>query len=135
MSDSKIVYCKVNTIHRTWLNYCEQPPQEEIVDPLSMTQPDMVMSLEELLLRHTRGEDVPIYEGFYDSDLTEDDEDIHLPNPKALDMAEIDDMIDYTKTRIKDLEKEAKRPKQQRAPAQDSEAEGSPAANERKPVE
>lgn len=74
----------------TWLNHQETGAQEELNNLPSETQPDMTMSLEQLLIRHTKGQDIPIFQPSYQED------DQYIPNPKSLDLTDIQQMKENT---------------------------------------
>lgn len=92
----------------TWLNHQETGPQEEINNLPSQTQPDMTMSLEQLLVRHTRGQEVPTFEAIYMGD------EEYFPNPKALDLTDIQQMkentADYIRTTQDDISRKYQTP-------------------------
>lgn len=74
------------TLFRTWLNYREIGPDLEKNTLPSETEPDMTLSLRELLDRYAKGLPVTIREGIY-TDTEEDDSDFD-----HLDIADIDDL-------------------------------------------
>lgn len=78
----------MSTIFVTPINYREQSPEMETPVGESLTQPDQVMSIREMLTRHVRGLPVPnaAEQGmFYDEDLG------YIPSRDELDLADIDD--------------------------------------------
>lgn len=106
---------------RTWLNAMELGATEQEITESSMTQPDMTMSLQDLLDRHTRGLDVPIFEGEYS-----DDEDDFYPDPRSLDLVEREELADYNAREINRLRELSSRK---------SDNEGNPpAAGEQSPL-
>ena len=119
------------TIFNTWLNWQETGPDEEVNTLPSETQPDMVMSLHELLDRSRGGQEVPTFNTFYD-----EDEDDFVPDPRTLDLVDFDTALEHNKANIETLQQEAESlkkkrkassPKQQSDEGATSEAEGSQA--------
>lgn len=92
----------MNYTVNTWLNTPEIDFVGEVNTEPSMTQPDMTMSLQELLERHTRGLEVPMYEGVYD------DEDF-VPDPRSMDLTDYDGLAETNSYRIKELEQQIDR--------------------------
>lgn len=111
------------TVHKTWLNWQEEGPNTEKNTLPSETQPDMAMSLQDLLERHVRGLDVPYFEGQY-----QNEEDDFIPEPGTLDMVDFLMLARQNEQKIAEMqqalqdESEAIR-KQQRPIGQES-AEG-----------
>lgn len=66
-----------------------EAPTEEASEKPSKTIPDMALKLDELLKRHTRGQDVPIHRAHFESDLNLD---FDIPDLSKLDATE---QIDY----------------------------------------
>ena len=69
----------MSTIFQTWLNWQEEGPDTEVNTLPSETQPDMVMTLEEMLVRSRNGQEVVQFNTHYD----EDDDDF-TPDPRTL---------------------------------------------------
>lgn len=88
----------MSTIFRTYLNWPEEGPDMEVNTEPSMTQPDMVMSLEDLLNRSRNGQEVPTYNGIYD-----DDEESFTPDARTLDFVDFDEMLEKNKSNIDTL--------------------------------
>lgn len=93
------------TLFTTWLNHQEEGADLEINNEPSETQPDMVMSLEELLIRSRGGQEVPTYNVQYD-----EDEDDFTPDPRTLDLVDYDEALEQNKANI-DALKEKMKPK------------------------
>lgn len=72
----------------TWMNYAEQGVEIIPIDPVSKTTPDMTMSLQELLDRHTQGREVPEFHGTYD----DENLDEYFPDLRRLDLVEIQEL-------------------------------------------
>lgn len=83
----------------TSINYRETPPEFEKVDPRSQTQPDMTLSLRELLDRYAKGLPVTLRDDGYfeEEDYSEFD---------GMDIADIDEMKARNKDHIESLESE-----------------------------
>lgn len=92
------------TIHRTFLNYREEGPQKEVNTLPSETQPDMTMSLQQLLERHTKGYDVPLFEGTFQDELDE-----YIPDPKSVDQTVLLDLAEANSKYIKQLQDKAQK--------------------------
>lgn len=78
----------MSTIFVTTYNYREQGPDLETPIGESLTQPDQVLSIREMLTRHVRGLPVPNAKDpgqFYDEELG------YIPSRDELDLADIDD--------------------------------------------
>lgn len=116
----------MSTLFQTWLNHQEEGADLEINNDPSETQPDMVMSLEELLIRSRGGQEVPTYNVQYD-----EDEDDFTPDPRTLDLVDYDEALEQNKANIETLKEQMKpkasSPKQQSDVGAISEAEGSQA--------
>lgn len=122
----------MSTIFKTWLNWPEEGAEMEVNTLPSETQPDMVMTLEEMLIRSRNGQEIVQFNGFYD-----DDEDDFTPDPRTLDLVDFDQALDDNKNRIdtlkqqvetvKEKKRKASSPKQQSDEGATSEAEGSQA--------
>lgn len=83
----------------------------EYNDEASMTQPDMTMSLQELLEKHVRGLDVPTYAGTY-----QHEDDDFIPNPLTLDLADISEMQRVNAAKIEALRAELQAAQQPKEP-------------------
>lgn len=121
----------MSTIFKTYLNWPEEGVDLEINNDPSETQPDMVMSLEDLLERSRGGQEVPTYNTFYD-----DDEDDFTPDPRTMDLVDFDEALDNNKANIDALKEQAESlkkktesssPKQQSDEGATSEGEASQA--------
>ncbi len=64
-----------------------------------MTQPDMTLSLADLLERHTRGADIPMFEGSY-----QNEEDEFIPDPRALDMVDFIRLAEINQAKIDQMQ-------------------------------
>lgn len=97
------------TPFKTFLNFPHFGPNPELNTQKSETVPDMTMSLSELLQRHTRGQEIPTFEGSYNDD--------YIPDIDRLDLTEIEEMAEYHKIRVQDAieyaEKESTETKKQ----------------------
>lgn len=91
------------TQFKTWLNHREEGPDTETNTLPSETQPDMTLSLKDLLERHVRGLEVPQFQGQY-----EDESDDYMPSQNELDPIEWQELRDQNARKIKDLESEVK---------------------------
>jgi hypothetical protein len=69
------------TPFKTFLNFPHFGPNPELNTLKSETVPDMTMTLAELLQRHTRGQEIPTFEGTYN--------DEYIPDIERLDLTEI----------------------------------------------
>lgn len=105
----------MNPLIQTGMTYRETGPQLEKNDLPSETQPDMTMSLQELLERHVRGLDVPQFPGNFE------EEGEYIPDPRSLDLSDIARMKEENAQKIKDL-KENPKPKAKPSSKQKSEA-------------
>lgn len=87
------------TRFRTWLNYKEVEPQMEVNEGESMTQPDMTLSIRELLDRYARGLPVTLREDGYfeEEDFSEFDN---------LDISDIDNLKEANQENVNRLTKE-----------------------------
>lgn len=121
----------MSTIFKTWLNWPEEGPDTEVNNEPSETQPDMVMSLNELLERARGGREVPTFNPQWD-----EDEDDFTPDPRTLDFVDFDTALEQNKNNIDELKEKAEglkkkrtasSPKQQSDEGATSEAEGSQA--------
>lgn len=121
----------MSTLFQTWLNHQEEGADLEINNDPSETQPDMVMSLEELLIRSRGGQEVPTYNVQYD-----EDEDDFTPDPRTLDLVDYDEALEQNKANIDALKDKAESlrkktksssPKQQSDAGATSEGEASQA--------
>lgn len=121
----------MSTLFKTWLNWPEEGPDTEVNNDPSETQPDMVMSLHELLDRARGGREVPTFNPQYD-----EDEDDFTPDPRTLDLVDFDTALEHNKANIDELKEKAEglkkktkssSPKQQSDEGATSEAEGSQA--------
>lgn len=92
----------MSTFFQTWLNHQEEGADLEINNEPSLTQPDMVMSLEELLIRSRGGQEVPTYNVQYD-----EDEDDFTPDPRTLDLVDYDEALEQNKANIDALKDKA----------------------------
>lgn len=100
----KLLNYIIMTIHRTFLNYREEGPRKEVNTLPSETQPDMTMSLQQLLERHTKGYDVPLFEGTY-----QDEFDEYIPDPKSVDQTVLLDLAESNSKHIKELQDKAQK--------------------------
>lgn len=75
------------TPFKTFLNFPHFGPNPELNTQKSETVPDMTMSLSELLQRHTRGQEIPTFEGTYNDD--------YIPDIDRLDLTEIQEMSEF----------------------------------------
>lgn len=92
---------KMATQFRTWVNYPEQGPQLEVNTLPSQTQPDEVLSISQMLERHSRGLPINVSEGnYYDESLG------YVPDIKELDLTEIHDFRDEFAARTKAMQEE-----------------------------
>lgn len=121
----------MSTLFKTWLNWPEEGPDTEVNNDPSETQPDMVMSLHELLDRARGGREVPTFNPQYD-----EDEDDFTPDPRTLDLVDFDSALEQNMSNINELKEKAESlkkkpkvssPKQQSDEGATSEAEGSQA--------
>lgn len=101
----------MNPLIQTFMTYKEVGPETEVNNLPSETQPDMTLSLQELLERHVRGLDVPTFEGSFE------EEGDFLPDPKTLDLADIARMREENAEKIKNLSEEVKKPRKQQGDA------------------
>jgi len=94
----------------TSMTYRESPPEYVPIDPQSETQPDMTMSLDELLARHTTGRglnrdlsNIPDhlrFEGYFDDEQLDE----FFPDINRLDMVEVQEMIDASMDHVTQLQ-------------------------------
>lgn len=120
----------------TQFTWAENGPDLEVNEEASMTEPDMTLTLQELLEKHTRGLEVPTYSGSY-----QDESDDFIPDPLSLDLADISAMQAANAAYIADLQsalasqeaeiKAAKQPKKESAEGDDSSPK-QPATKEQK---
>jgi len=87
------------TLFKTWVNFKEEDPQGEVNNSPSMTQPDEVMTIKEMLIRHVQG--LPV-EG-HEQGVYLPDEVGFIPDIRTLDLTEIAEMNLYYKDRITSL--------------------------------
>lgn len=78
----------MNPLITTWMNYKETEPEFISIDPKSETIPDMTLSLQDLLDRHTQGREIPEFHGSYD----DENLDEYFPDLRRLDLVEIQEM-------------------------------------------
>lgn len=81
----------------------------------SMTVPDQTMSVKEILQRYAKGlplggAKVPMYEEDYDEDNT----DI-LPDPKTLDLAELEEFSKQAKSELEEIKEKANKKAKEKA--------------------
>lgn len=101
------------------LNYV--PEKGESNTRPSLTVPDMTLSIKDILLNHTRGRALPILaqEPVYNGDVL-------IPNPKKMDMTDVDEMrrsIREQNDEIKKTANEEIKAKRRKEPEQVPEAE------------
>jgi len=89
---------------RTSMNYAhgENPGDLEVPNPdeVSVTVPDMTLTVKEILLRHTRGQLLPGTDaGYYESDINGE----FLPDFRTMDMTERDEYLENRKQRLSDV--------------------------------
>lgn len=84
---------------QTWLK--GHKVQGESNSGVSQTQPDMTMSLAELLRRHSQGRDIPTFEASYEG------EDF-FPDPRTLDLADVHEMATRNADHIQALQSSLK---------------------------
>lgn len=94
----------MSTLHRTFLNFKEQPIVGEINNSPSLTQPNEVLSIKELLARHLKG--IPVDSSFGEGTYLGDDLDI--PDIRSMDLSEIEDMRDQYRDAITRLTRKPK---------------------------
>lgn len=75
--------------------------QGESNSGVSQTQPDMTMSLSELLRRHSQGREIPTFEATYEG------EDF-FPDPRTLDLADVHEMATRNAEHIQGLQSSLK---------------------------
>jgi len=105
------------TIHRTWLNWKEQGFQAEVLSDEDMTEPDMTLSLHELLVRHTQGREIPINGGVHT------DEEDDLPDTTGWDMVDIQDHARANMEHIQFMQNELAKPRKKVRKAPEKQAE------------
>lgn len=86
------------TTFRTWINFKEEDHKGEKNTLPSKTQPDEVMSIKEMIIRHARGLPIHANEGVY---LPE--EIGYIPDIKTLDLTEIAEYRDQYQQSIERL--------------------------------
>lgn len=94
-----------------WLNHRYTPHSGEVFTKPSLTQPDEVLSIKEMLQRHVSGMYVPHKDGSYEEDLSElefENEDLDapfnfIPDYNALDLAERFDLAQDLALRAQEL--------------------------------
>lgn len=94
------------TIFKTWINYREEQPQMEVFTLPSLTQPDEVLTVREMLERHVRG--LPIFQNQNGHYLPE--ELGYIPDYREMDLTEIDEYRDYYKQTIQRLSEQEPAP-------------------------
>lgn len=100
----------MSTLFKTFVNFREEEIQGEVNTEPSMTQPDEVLSIRQMLERHVRG--LPLHgekqQGqYYPPELG------YVPNIAELDLAEIDDYRSHYRQLVKDLTAQEKQVKSQ----------------------
>lgn len=95
----------MKTLHNTWLNYRETSRRGEINEGKSLTQPDMALTLSELLRRHSQGREVPMFPVEYD------DPDNPTPDLRGIDMADLMDMRIANAETIESIRQDLQKPK------------------------
>lgn len=85
-------------LYQNTINYDAANWPGEVIEGPSMTEPDMSLSIPELLDRHSRGLPLP----FYEDDYT----DLDLPDFGAMDLAEIAEYRERLAEHIEDLQEE-----------------------------
>jgi len=86
-----------------WLNFKEVVHSGEVSTSPSLTQPDEVLSIREILANHVRGLPMNGSEGVY---LQGDDDDPdYFPDVSGLDLVEIEEYRDYYAKEAKRLKK------------------------------
>lgn len=86
----------INPLIHNWLSWQEEGAEIIPIDPKSDTVPDMTMSLQELLLRHTNGREVPEHHGYFD----DEELDEFFPDLRRLDMVEVQELIEQTNDHV-----------------------------------
>lgn len=94
----------MSTLHRTFLNYKETRIIGEINTMPSETQPDMTLSLAELIERHVRGLEIPQFVGQY-QDISDETTYGH-----DMDLSEIYQLQQLNQQRIKELTERSRAP-------------------------
>lgn len=89
----------MRTAITTWLSHPETGPDEEREFGPSQTQPDMAMSLETLLRRHTQGKEITTYEPSWSDDTEE-----YFPDPESMDLVELHELRERTAQYIEHLD-------------------------------
>lgn len=84
---------------QTWLK--GHKIQGESNSGVSQTQPDMTMSLAELLRRHAQGREIPMFEATYEGD-------DYFPDPRTLDLADVHEMATRNAEHIQSLQSSLK---------------------------
>lgn len=79
------------------LNAHHFPKQYQVTDQLSVTIPDMSLSIKEILQNHTRGIPMPSLEEIYEGD------DIYLPDIHTLDLAERQELKEQYQEQLKSI--------------------------------
>jgi len=81
---------------KTFLNY--EPEVGEINDQPDMTVPDMSMSIREIMLRYASGQPLSLNTHLHYGG------DEYYPDPREMDLTDIDDLKERNALRIKELE-------------------------------
>lgn len=85
-------------LYQNSVNYALQDAHVEWPEGESMTEPDLSLSIPELLDRHARGLPLPFYEADYS--------DLDLPDFEAMDLVEIAEYRENLAAHIHDLQEE-----------------------------
>lgn len=86
--------------------YAEQGPELETNTMPSQTQPDEVLSIREMLNRHTSGVPIP---GTNREPIYYPEELGHVPDVERMDLTEIAEMVEHVTEKRKTLESELKK--------------------------
>lgn len=98
----------MSTIHVTFLNYKEQGAQKQRFTTPSLTQPNDVLSIRDMLANHVRGLPISGREGVFLQD--SDDDPDYFPDLHSMDLVEVMEQRDYYRNRVKLLQEELNTP-------------------------
>lgn len=94
---------------QTWNNYRQKKSLMEKPKGNSLTIPDQSMSIKQLLLRHTRGQEIPIHDPSYQyEENVEFSDTLDLPDLDKLDPFEKMELADQMKDIVKETKKSIK---------------------------
>lgn len=102
------------------------PSEGEVNNLPSMTVPDMVLSLQELISKHTQGVPVPTFQGYYENDQESDDDFDVMPDLNRMDMTEIEEMRDLVNANVDALKADVEDYKRRLAESEKASAESAP---------